>query len=187
MAVNQPNLAAVRHNFANATFAHKVHEMAAERKSTRSSNYKKANVAMVVLVMSIFVFQSINNTFPVLNYIGAGISAGEIVLLVVSLTFNHEPEITSHKNTALKYMNLRDRYRSLITDIISNGITDTNAIRKRDDLLHEYQVISDLALVTTKQDYIRAMDDLQLKPDGQNTWSDDQIDSLLPELLRQKA
>jgi hypothetical protein len=106
------------------------------------------------------------------------------MLLIVSLTFNHEPEINSHKNTALKYMNLRDRTRSLIADILGAGVADREATRRRDELLHEYQVISDLALATSKGDYDSAMKALQLTPDGQNTWSDDQIDSLLPQLLR---
>jgi hypothetical protein len=187
VSINQQNLATVRHNFANATFAHKVHEIAAERKEARSAKYKLANVAVVALVLGIFAFQSINNNFPVLNYIGAGVTAGEIVLLIISLTFNREPEITSHKNTALKYMNLRDRYRSLIADAISGNLSDADAGRKRDDLLHEYQVISDLALATTNHDYNKAMRALQLQPDSQNTWSDSQIDSLLPKALRKKA
>lgn len=187
MAINQQNLATVRHNFANATFAHKVHEMAAERKGGRSIKYKVANVTLVSLVLGIFVFQSVTDASPVFSYIGAGLSAGEIVLLIVSLTFNHEPEITSHKNTALKYMNLRDRYRSLIADIINGRTTEADAIGKRDILLHEYQVISDLALETTKQDYNKAMKELQLTPDGKNTWSDTQIDSLLPKALRIKS
>lgn len=187
MAINQHNLATIRHNFANATFGHKVHEMAAERKEQRSTKYKVANVGLIALVLAIFVWQASGGSSPLLSYIGAGVSAGEIVLLIVSLTFNHEPEITSHKNTALKYMNLRDRYRSLIADVIHGEVSDTNATKQRDDLLHEYQVISDLALATTKSDYTRAMDNLQLKPDGQNTWSDEQIDSLLPKALRVKS
>jgi len=185
MSLSQQNLATVRHNFANATFAHKVHEMAAERKEHRSIWYKWANIGVVLIVLGIFAFQP-SNASPVWNYIGAGVSAGEILLLIVSLTFNHEPEITSHKNTALKYMNLRDRYRSLIADMLRGGVSETVAAQKRDDLLHEYQVISDLALATIVKDYDKAMRALQLKPDGQNTWSDKQIDSLLPVALRKK-
>lgn len=187
MAINEQNLATVRHNFANAVFAHKVHEKAAERKEGRSTKYKLANVAVITLVLAIFVAQAINNSLTVLSYIGAGVTAGEIVLLIVSLIFNHEPEITGHKNTALKYMNLRDRYRLLIADMINSQMSDAEATQKRDNLLHEYQVISDLSLPTTKEDYSKAMDDLQLQSDGQNTWSDDQIDSLLPQALRVKT
>lgn len=187
MAIDIPNLATVRHNYANAVFAHKVHEMAAERKLAKSTKYKWANVLVVGLVLGIFVYQATaNNASPVLTYIGAGVTAGEIFLLILSLTFNNEPEITSHKNTALKYMNLRDRYRSLISDMIGGAISARDAVKNRNDLLHEYQVISDLALATTKADYNMAMTELQLTSDGQNTWSDDQIDSLLPEALRTK-
>lgn len=188
MAIDVQNLATVRHNYANAVFAHKVHEMAAERKLANSSKYKWANVLVVGLVLGIFVYQSMaSDASPVLAYIGAGVSAGEIFLLILSLTFNNEPEITSHKNTALKYMNLRDRYRSLISDIIGDTVSARDAVKGRNDLLHEYQVISDLALVTIKADYSKAMTELQLTPDGQNTWSDDQINSLLPEVLRIKS
>jgi len=184
MTTNKQNLATVRHNFANATFSHKVHEMAAERKEGRSGLYKAANVALIALVLLIFCLQANGDSSTALNAIGVGLTAGEIVLMLVSLTFNHEPEINSHKNTALKYMNLRDRYRSLIADMVAGSTNNSKAAHERDALLHEYQVISDLALTTTKGDYSRAMNELQLTPDGQNTWSDEQIDSLLPEALR---
>jgi hypothetical protein len=186
MAIDKQSLATVRHNFANAVFAHKVHEMAAARKDGISSKYKLLNVVMVGLVIAVFAVQSTGHAQDVLNYIGAGIGAGEILLLIVTLTFSREPEVTSHKNAALKYMNLRDRYRLLVADIISGHMTGADVVRQRDGLLHEYQVISDIALATTSQDYDKAMKALQLIPDGQNTWSDDQIDSLLPETLRTK-
>lgn len=187
MAINKQNLATVRHNFANTTFSHKVHEMAAERKEGRSGRHKAANVGLITLVLLIFCLQATGNSSTALNAIGIGLTAGEVVLMIISLTFNHEPEIHSHKNTALKYMNLRDRYRSLIADMVAGSIDNTKAAHERDALLHEYQVISDLALTTTKGDYSRAMDELQLTPDGQNTWSDEQIDSLLPKALRIKS
>lgn len=186
MTTDQQNLATVRHNFANATFAHKVHEMASERKQARSTNYKIANILVVLCILGIFAFQP-GDASPIWNYIGAGITSGEILLLIVSLTFNHEPEIASHKYTALKYMNLRDRYLSLIADILGATTAQSSALLKRDDLLHEYQVISDLALATTDGDYDKAMRALNLTPDGQNTWSNKQIDSLLPVALRRKS
>jgi hypothetical protein len=69
-------------------------------------------------------------------------------------------------------------------DII-RGVTSGDGLsHKRDDLLREYQMISELALQTSEDDYHKAMKRLKLVEDGQNAWSDEQINSLLPKELR---
>jgi hypothetical protein len=100
--------------------------------------------------------------------------------MVSHLTFGIEQEVVAHKNSALKYMALRDRYKSFIADIIRGALTKDALARKRDDLLREYQMISDLALQTSEDDYHMAMGRLKLVEDDQNVWSDEQINSLLP-------
>jgi hypothetical protein len=185
MAVDKKNLAVVRQNLANAAFSHKVHEMAVERKGRVVTIFKILNVTLVSLVLILFVAQTIRPSSPVISYIGAGLTAGVIILLIIQLSFSIENEIVTHKNTALKYMDLRDRYKLLLADILNsrNGLGAAN--QRRDELLHEYQTISDLALQTTQHDYSSAMERLKLKDDNKNVWSDKQIDSLLPKELQQ--
>ncbi|MBL8122413.1 SLATT domain-containing protein [Candidatus Saccharibacteria bacterium] len=184
MKLRKSNLSIVRQNFANAAFSHKVHEMAAERKERKSNIFRVVNVILVAIVMLLFVFQALNPTNNTFSYIGAGLTAAEIIFLIVQLSFGVEREIVSHKNSALKYMALRDRYKELIADITVSALPDAQAVQLRSTYLREYQTISDLALQTNPNDYSNAMSRLNLKPDGQNVWSDKQVNSLLPKELR---
>ncbi len=177
------NLALVRQNFANAAFSHKVHEMAAERKEQNANVFKILNVVLISVVLLLFIAQAANPSNAIFSYIGSGLTAAEIILLIVQLTFSVEQEIVLHKNSALKYMALRDHYKELIADIMSGKIVDNQAVEMRSNLLREYQTISDMALQTSKDDYNKAMSRLKLKADGQNVWSDRQINSLIPKEL----
>lgn len=186
MSIDKKNLAIVRQGFANAAFTHKTHEMAAERKERRSIIFKALNITLITLVLGLLVTQTIIPTNLIFSYIGAGLTGAEIALLIIHLSFNIEPEIVSHKNTALKYMSLRDRYKLLIADILGDAVSANEIVRRRDDLLREYQTISDLALQTNQKDYDNAMSRLKIKEDQQNIWSDKQVDGLLPKELRSK-
>ena len=186
MKVSKENLSVVRHAYANVVFSHKVQEMAVERKERRITIFKVLNIALIGAALFLFVFQSITNTHPVLAYIGAGLTAAEIILLLSHLTFGIEQEVVAHKNTALKYMSLRDRYKSFIGDMLQGALTTQEMARIRDDLLREYQMISDLSIQTNEDDYHKAMKKLKLVEDKQNVWSDKQIDSMLPKELRTK-
>lgn len=186
MKIYKENLAVVRQAFANAAFSHKVQEMAAERKEGRIATFKTINICLIGLVLLLFLLQATTDSSPVLTYIGAGLTAAEIVLLISQLTFGVEQEVVAHKNSALKYMSLRDRYKSTLADILRGTLDDREFTKTRDNLLKEYQMISDLSIQTSSNDYDEAMAKLKLVPDGKNVWSDKQIDSLLPKELRAK-
>ena len=94
-----------------------------------------------------------------------------------------------HKGSALKYMELRDCYRSLIADIMNGNIATETILSRRDMLQHEYQVISDLSPQTGNKEYIEAQIRLNKRGAIQGeefTWSDEEIDHFLPETLRLK-
>lgn len=182
MIADNNNLAVVRQSFANSVICHKAHEAAAEKKEAGAKRFRTGNLVLVALILIMLVIQTVINTNFIFSFIGAGLTAAEIVLLIAQLAAGYEREVVSHKNTALKYMSLRDRYKLLILDIL-NGESKNEIIKRRDTLLHEYQTISDLALETTQTDYDKAMQKLKLKQDGQNAWSDKQINSLLPKEL----
>lgn len=186
MKTQPQNLAVIRQAFANAAFSHKVQEMAAERKEKRITKFKILNVFFIAIILGIFVTQSFVPNNPVLTYIGAGLTAAEIVVWISHLTFAIEQEVVAHKNSALKYMALRDRYKNFLADIKQLALRPIDVVRKRDSLLSEYQMISDLSIQTNSKDYDNAMKKLNLTPDGKNVWSEAQINSLLPNELRLK-
>lgn len=181
------NFSIVRQSFANAVFSHKVQEVAAENASGWASRVKNANILVTSAAFVMLLLQVGNPTNLIFTYIGTGIAAGEILFLIVQLTFNFEQITVSHKNSALKYMQLRDKYRSLIVDIMNEHCTQDAVIARRDSLQAEYQVISDLAPQTGPKEYVETQKRLNTAGTPgreQFTWSDAEIDQYLPETIR---
>src|SRR3989344_28542 len=180
------NLSIVRQSFANTVFTHKVQEIAAENAGALALKVKIANIGIVALAFIMLLLQVANPANLVFSYLGSGIAAGEIIFLIVQLTFNFEQAALAHKNSALKYMQLRDKYRALIADMM-NGLQPQDAlIARRDALQAEYQVISDLAPQTGKKEYAEAQKRLHTAgvSGGEHyTWSDIEIDQFLPQNL----
>lgn len=183
------NLAIVRQSYANTVFTHKVQEVASDFQDTKAFRVKKVNIILVLIVLILLVLQATYPDTIVLAYIGAGVTIGEILFLIVQLSFNFEQKAISYKNSALKFMGLRDSYRSLITDIMNESIDTQTIISKRDTLQHQYQVICDLSPQTGSLEYTEAQKRLNKRGavSGEEfTWSDEEIDWFLPESLRLK-
>lgn len=183
------NLSIVRQSFANTVFTHKVQEVAAEFQGKKAHLVIIWNIVLVSIVLILLVIQSFNPDEVWLTYIGAGVTVSEIIFLVIQLSFNFEQKSVLHKNSALKFMALRDNYRSLITDIMNEQIDSNGIIVKRDSLQYQYQVICDLAPQTGSAEYTEAQ--MRLNKRGavageEFTWSDEEIDWFLPANLRLK-
>lgn len=184
------NLSIVRQSFANTVFTHKVQEIAAENAGNWAFNIKIINIIIVGLALIMLLLQVGCPSNPIFSYLGSGLAAGEIIFLIVQLAFNFEQISISHKNSALKYMQLRDKYRSLIVDIINEQIQKETITSRRDSLQAEYQVISDLAPQTGEKEYTEAQKRLHTAgaSGGEHyTWSDSEIDQYLPEELRSNS
>ena len=183
------NLSIIRQSFANTVFTHKVHEVAAEKREKDVMIVKVANIVFVAAVLVLLILQSANSSNLIFSYLGSGVAVAEIIFLIIQLSFGFEQQMILHKNSALKYMQLRDKYRALITDIMNERDPHSDLISKRDLLQSEYQVISDLSPQTGSTEYDEAQRRLNkagVVGGEQFTWSDEEIDRFLPEELRLK-
>jgi hypothetical protein len=187
--MNKENLSIIRQSFASAVFTHKVQEVAAENREKNVFVIKAVNIILVSIVLILLIIQTAKPEVLLLSYIGAGITVAEVIFLIIQLTFSFEQRVVMHKNSALKYMGLRDVYRSLIADVMSGSVSSDQIISRRDLLQREYQIISDLAPQTGSKEYKEAQKRLNKRGEVQGeefTWSDDEIDWFLPENLRLK-
>ena len=181
------NLSIVRQSFAQTVFTHQVQENAATNKRRKVVWIKVINMIVVGAVLVLLVIQTQYPDEPIFAYIGAGITVAEILFLIIQLTFDFEGQSLLHKNSALKYMSLRDRYRLLIADIMNQESPKKELMVQRNALQNEYQSISDLAPPTGKREFDQAQVALNRKglvQGEQFTWSDKEIDHFLPEALR---
>ena len=177
------NLSIVRQSFANTVFTHKVQEVAAENANELALKVKIANIGIVALALVMLLLQVANPSNLVFSYLGSGIAAGEIIFLIIQLTFNFEQVSLTHKNSALKYMQLRDKYRGLIVDIMNEQVPQDKIIDCRNSLQAEYQVISDLAPQTGTKEYAEAQKRLHTagaSGEEHYTWADIEIDQFFP-------
>jgi hypothetical protein len=183
------NLSIVRQTFANTVFTHKVQEVAAESQERKAFLVKIVNILLVSIVLVLLFLQASNPTEVHFAYIAAGVTIAEVMFLIIQLYFNFEQRVVLHKNSALKYMGLRDKYRGFIADIMNENLSNAALLSKRDLLQQEYQVISDLAPQTGSKEYTEAQKRLNKRGAVQGeefTWSDEEIDRFLPENLRLK-
>jgi len=180
------NLAILRQSFANSVFTHKIHEVACERNEKNILCIKISNIALISFILITLVLQLIYNNI-IFSYIGISLTIIEIIFLIIQLTFNFEQNAISHKNSALKYMSLRDCYKNLIVDVMEKSIKENKIIQKRNLLQKEYQIISELSPQTNSNDYKITQQRLNKKGivEGEDfSWSDDEINHFLPEKLR---
>lgn len=187
--MNKKNLSIIRQSFASTVFTHKVQEVAAENQEKKVFAIKVINIFLVSIVLILLIIQAAKPEILLFSYIGAGITVAEVIFLIIQLTFSFEQRVVMHKNSALKYMGLRDAYRSLIADVMSELVSTDQIIARRDLLQREYQVISDLAPQTGSKEYTEAQKRLNKRGEVQGeefTWSDEEIDWFLPENLRLK-
>jgi hypothetical protein len=187
--MNIQNLSIIRQSFASSVFTHKVQEVAVERQEKNVLAIKVINIIFVSIVLILLIIQASNPENLLFSYIGAGITVAEVIFLIIQLTFSFEQRVVMHKNSALKYMGLRDAYRSLIVDVMNGSISNEQIISRRDLLQREYQIISDLAPQTGPHEYTEAQKRLNKRGAIQGeefTWSDEEIDWFLPENLRLK-
>lgn len=180
------NLSIARQQFAQCVFTHKVQESAVERNAKYSSRIKWGNIIIVSLTLIFLVLQVFNQKNIVYSYIAAGVTLIEIIFLIVQLNFNFDNKMSEHKDSALKYMALRDKYKNFIVDIVNSSLSDREIRNKRNVLQSEYQIISDTAPETNSKDYGKAQEKLfGKKKNGEEfTWSEDEIDHFLPDTLK---
>ena len=87
-----------------------------------------------------------------------------------------------HKRTSDELWLIREKYLSLLTDMQTGATDGAAAMSCRDILLEELNTVYAPARVTTPSAYAKAQKALKLKEDL--TFSDDEIDLLLPAGLR---
>jgi hypothetical protein len=180
------NLSIIRQSFANTVFTHKVQEIAVENKENRSFYIKIINIVLVSVVLVLLLVQAYYPEEVIISSLASGVTIAEIIFLIIQLFFNLDQQVIHHKNSALEYMGLRDEYKSLIADIMSNNVSNKNLLDKRDSLQNKYLSIGKLSPQTGRKEYERAQIRLnKIVVEGEDfTWSEKEINRFLPERLK---
>jgi hypothetical protein len=96
------NLSIVRQFFANTVFTHKVQEVAAENQERKSTLVKIANIIIVFFILILLFLQNYFQNKIFIPIIGAGLAIGEVIFLILQLTFRFDKRMDLHKKAAIK-------------------------------------------------------------------------------------
>ena len=180
----RPLEAQVRECFGRVVYSHKAHEKAADHCLDRLKTIKLWQILLSAvttggLIVAVFGDSS---TSRVAAIVSAFISTA--LLALNTYTKDVDPGTTAerHKETAARLWLIRESYLSLITDIHAGWLPPDEIRSRRDSLQEALGAIYAGAPRTTSGSYTDAS--LALKEREELTFSDEEIDKFLPDLLR---
>lgn len=178
-------LAQVRELYGRAAYTHKTHEKQADICYRKHLWQRRWLVGLTAVSSTTFVTSLL------------GLASGEqwapittsfIALVVTSLNlgsknFKHGEELQQHRDTAAKVWDVRESYLSLIVDLEGGACPIQEGLARRNELQEQYFAVLSDAPRTTPKAYAAAQDALKNREDL--TFSEGEIDALLPATLRQ--
>lgn len=88
----------------------------------------------------------------VLTIVAASLAGLALVVLVVNLTFDFDASARSHAASGAHLWGLRERYRSLLSDLHDGVLSVTDARIRRDKLIDELRAIYDMTSIIALED-----------------------------------
>jgi hypothetical protein len=173
----------IRECFGRVAYAHKTHEKCADRLTTRLAQIKWLQICLSAITTGGLI-TTIWGT-PTVSHAAAIVAAivSTILLAINAYTKDSDPgqKAEKHKEVASRLWNIRESYLSLLTDL-RMGFAPGDARTRRDDLQAHLAKIYETAPRTDAASYASAQEGLQRNEEL--SFSDDEIDRLLPPALR---
>jgi hypothetical protein len=189
--MNKKLLANVRFYFAQSVFNTTCHRKSYNRLEKRKKTISNivtvfSAITIILLILQVVALENeYKSLITVVAFIGLALTGASLVFELINKE-DLSILMYQHKGSAEKYKALRDKYMSLIEEIMSNT-TDESVLKiKRDKLLKKYSAIGKYSPETDYKDYTEAQKSLGLKEnkDEEFTWSNKEIDKFLPNELR---
>lgn len=173
--------AQLRDCYARVVYSHKIHEKAADIYLKRLHRIKLAQIILSAITTGTLIYVLLNN-----SYIGTAISAALSAVLFALNAYTKDFDLgelaQKHKDSANRLWAVRESYLSLLTDLVGHTLTVEEIKKYRDDLQKSLEFIYNSAPRTNDQAYEKAR--LALRVNEELTFSDKEIDLLLPGKLR---
>ena len=171
----------LRESFGRVVYSHKTHEKCADILLERLSNIKLWQIVLSAITTGGFI-----SAFLGSGNIGAsiGVIVSTLLLVLNAYTKNYDlGELAQkHKQAANDIWLIREKYLSLITDLMMGEKPLESLQAERDNLVEELHSVYVGAPSTTFQAYKKAQEALQHNEDM--SFSDAEIDAFLPNELK---
>jgi polyhydroxyalkanoate synthesis regulator phasin len=175
---------AIRDSFGRVVYTHKTFEKQLEIQYCTLTWYRWIRF----IVVAITATGAISQIFTDADFVKratAGFAVLSLFLTLYGLGLKPEEIVSELQRTARDLWYVREKYFHLISDLKSGNISIENARQKRDELTEKLNEIHHDAPQTSSRAYKKAQEALKLKEEL--TFSDDEIDSFLPEGLKKST
>ena len=171
----------LRECFGRVVYSHKTHEKCADMLTTCLSRVTLSQIALTAFVTGSLIFRLIGfgNLATIIGIIFSAILLG---LNLYMKDRNLNDVIHKHRKTANDIWLIRERYQSLLTDLLMQHKSLNSIFAERDALMTELHSVYSAAPSTNSSAYKAAQK--ALKQDEDMTFSDKEIDAFLPEELK---
>lgn len=184
--IADPLEAQLRECFGRVAYSHKTHEKSADLLQARLHRLKTAEIVLSAITTTGLI--TALSTAPEAARYAAGVTAVFSAALFALATYTKDFDLgaksQSHKDAADGLWDIREAFLSLLTDARSGRLDDATACERRDQLQGDLAVAYRSAPRTFPKAYAEAQKALQVSEDL--TFSDDEIDALLPAALRKE-
>lgn len=173
--------AQLRDCYGRVVYSHKAHEKCADILLSRLSRIKLAQIILASVTTGSFI-SAFFGTGDVGTAIGLVVSATLLVLNAYTKDYDLGKLAQKHRQSGADLWLIREEYLSLITDLRVGDESVENVRLRRDALLKRLHAVYAGAPSTTVRAYTEAQKALQQLEEM--TFSDEEIDKLLPSRLR---
>ena len=171
----------LRECYGRVVYAHKTHEKCADILLERRGRIKWCQIGLSSITTGGFI-DTIFGTGSVGAVIGVIASTALLGLSAYTKNYDHGKLAQKHRQAGVDLWLIREKYLSLITDLRVGKEAVEKITDRRDALLEDLHGIYSGAPSTTDKAYRRAQE--ALKQYEEMTFSDAEIDALLPSELR---
>ncbi|BFH60509.1 SLATT domain-containing protein [Paenibacillus azoreducens] len=172
----------IREAYGRVVYTFTCHNKIAQRMLTKNEKIKILQIVLSALTTGGFIVTIIADE-KIASILGALVSIFLLILNAYTKNFDLVETAQSHQKAADALWIIREEYVSLLTDFES--LDDTIVMTKRDELQNRTAEVYAQSPRTDARSYAEAQK--ALKTDEEQTFSDDEIDIMLPNSIRRKS
>lgn len=171
----------LRQVFASVVWSHKIQEKQADIYLKRFNRLEFWRILLSAVTSSgIFAVVFVDNFY--LKLVTAIVSAISLFITTYFKSYDLKSLQKQHKKSALEWLELREDIMTALCDISLNKYDENELIKKRDEFIKKKIEIAKETLDSEEKAVNQASKDLKNRQD--NKYTDEEIDSYLPQLAR---
>jgi hypothetical protein len=175
--------AQLRENYGKIVYSHKTQEKCADILSKRNTYIKNIQIILSALITTGLLIRIFKGEDWAL-IVSTILSAIQFAFMSFLKEYNLGETIQKHSTAALELFDIREKYLSLLTDLKAGLLTPEIIVEKRNELLEELSKTYKGSPRTFSKAYKKAQ--MALQVNDEFTFSDEEIDKFLPNILRKK-